>query len=199
MDKNKEIIGAEGQSEPSHPFIFKTIGGIDVSPNSEVPERAEPDPKGKDQKKIKEPKFQLKELKHSLQATNRKAARGRIKDLKILGQRARQKYGELEAKKHRSKLLGTGEGIVQLRREIRKQRHLHPKRRISCQICRLKVNDRKSLLAHCQSRHSIRPEEKGTFHCKICRRSFNSERQQNDHFLGKLHQKTYRKLHPSKN
>ena len=199
MDENKEIIGSEGQSEASHPFIYKTIGGIDVSPNSEVSERAEPDPEGKDQDKITKPQFQLGELKKAIQTTNRKAARGRIKDLSILGQKARQKYKELDVKKHRSKLLGTGEGIVQLRREIRKQRHLHPKRRITCQICRLKVNDRKSLLAHCESRHSIRPEEKGIFHCKICRRSFNSERQQNDHFLGKLHQKTYRKLHPSKN
>ena len=198
MDKIKEIIGSKGQSEPSHPFIFKTIGGIHVSPNSEVPEGAEPDPKRKDRKKIKEPKLQLEELKRSLQATNKKALRGRVKDLKLLGQKARQRYKDLDAKKHRSKLLGTGEGIVQLRREIRKQRHLRQKRRISCQICRLKVNDRKSLLAHCQSRHSIRPEEKGIFHCKTCRRSFNSERQRNDHFLGKLHQKTYRKIHPSK-
>ena len=198
MDENKEIIGAEGQSEPSHPFIFKTIGGIDVSPNSEVPERAEPDPKKRDPKKLKDPKLQLGELKQARKATNKKASRGRIKDLKLLGQKAHQKYKDLDAKKHRSIQLGTGEGIVQLRREIRKQRHLHPKRRISCQICRLKVNDRKSLLAHCESRHSIRPEEKGIFHCKTCRRSFNSERQQNDHFLGKLHQKTYRKIHPSK-
>ena len=61
MDKNKEIIGSEGQSEPSHPFIFKAIGGIDVSSNPEVPERAEPDPKREDPKKIKEPKLQLGE------------------------------------------------------------------------------------------------------------------------------------------
>ena len=124
VDKIKEIIGSKGQSEPSHPFICKTIGGIDVSPNSEVPERAEPDPEGKDQDKIKKPKFQLGELKEALKATNKEALRGRVKDLKLLGQKARQRYKDLDAKKHRSKLLGTGEGIVQLRREIRKQRHL---------------------------------------------------------------------------
>ena len=194
MDKNKKIIGPKSQSGKKHPFIFKTIGGVDVLD----PKGGDPEPKKKAQEKIQDPEVQLEELKRVIKATTKKAARGRIRDLQKLGQKARQRYKKIDLGKHKTISLGTGEGIVQLRREIRKQRHLHPKRRISCQICGLKVNDRKSLLAHCESRHSIRPEEKGIFHCKVCRKSFNSERQQNDHNLGKLHHKNYRKLHPSK-
>ena len=194
MDKIKEIIDSKHQSGKKHPFLFKTIGDVDVL----EPKKSKIDPKRPTKKEIQEPEIQLSELKRALKVTNQKAARGQTRDLKKLGQKVRQKYKELALKKHKTAPLSVGEGTVQLRREIRKQRHLHPKRRMSCQICGLKVNDRKSLLAHCESRHSIRPEEKGVYFCRICRKSFNSERQQSDHQLGKLHRKTYRKLHPSK-
>ena len=193
MCKIKKIFGLKSQSA-KHCFIFKTIGGIDVL----SPKRGEPDPKKKAQEKIKNPGAQVEKLKRFIASTTKEAARGEIRDLQKLGQKSLQRYKKLDLRKHKTISLGTGEDIVQLSREIRKQRHLHPKRRISCQICGLKGNDRKSLLARCQSRHSICPEEKRILHCGVCRKSLNSERQQNDHNLGKLYHKNYRKLHPSK-
>ena len=124
---------------------------------------------------------------------NQRAPTVANKKLEISIKNLRKNY-EKFCKKNKTKLLSVPEGIVEVRRQIRKERGLHPKRKTRCPLCCIKVNDRDSLWAHCQARHRFRPEERGQFHCSICRLNFNGKKQEEQHLKSGKHEKKFKKF-----
>ena len=113
-------------------------------------------------------------------------------ELEELGRRVQREYDRLQPKR-RLLLLSEAETAVAWRRALRARRKGQPKRGIRCQICKTRVNDRKSLQDHWRSRHHIKPDG-STYYCALCKLTFNSERQEQQHNGGKRHLKALRKL-----
>ena len=113
-------------------------------------------------------------------------------ELEELGRRVQREYDRLQPKR-RLLLFSEAETAIAWRRALRTRRKGQPKRGIKCEICKTRVNDRKSLQDHWRRRHHIKPEG-STYYCALCKLTFISERQEHQHAGGKKHLKALRKL-----